>query len=388
VKRIPVSTALVVIGLCALWIALGSKIWPSSSKHDFLNLYTGGRLALEGRFHVLHDPDVQLEYERRMVPDLPQLVPFVRPVFYAIALAPMAAMPYHVAYIVWTISQVALLLACWIWAWRRFGPDALIFAALSLPAPLGIASGQDCVVMLALLVIAFELGERGHAASSGVVLALMLFKFHLVLLWPLALLVQRRWRMLGGYCATAAILTFITIALGGIADARLYIALLQNKSLDHLAPSPELMISYQGFFANLGIESKWAAGLFIAIVIAVLAVSLRNGRALFILTPVAALLIAPHVYGYDAALLLVPLLLTIFEITFKPARIAGALLATPLPFGMALADKPWSITSSASLLAFFLISAGGADGRRVPSASSSTADPAPAPPSNASPPSA
>src|SRR5580700_3225127 len=107
-KRIPVSTAAVVIGLCGLWIALGSKIWPSSSKHDFLNLYTGGRLALEGRLHALHDPDVQLEYERRLVPDLPQLVPFVRPVFYAIALAPMAAMPYRAAYMVWTISQVAL----------------------------------------------------------------------------------------------------------------------------------------------------------------------------------------------------------------------------------------------------------------------------------------
>jgi hypothetical protein len=373
-KRIPVLTAAVVIGLCTLWIALGSRIWPTSSKHDFLNLYTGGRLALEGRLDVLHDPDVQLEYERRLVPDLPQMVPFVRPVFYAVALAPIAAMPYRAAFIAWTTLQVALLLACWTWAWRRFGPDALVFAALSLPAPLGIASGQDCVVMLALLIAAFEFSDRGKAASSGAALALMLFKFHLVLLWPLALVVQRRWRMLGGYCAAAAGLLLVSLALGGIADARLYIALLQNKSLDHLAPSPELMISYQGFFANLGVESRWPVALFIAAVVVILAIALKAPRALFILTPVASLLVVPHVYGYDAALLMVPLLLTIFETTNKPARIAATLLSTPIPFGLALADKPWAIASSASLLTFFLISARGADGRLLPSASSSPGD--------------
>lgn len=341
-----------------MWIALGSKIWPTSTQHDFLNLYTGGGLALEGRLNALHNPDVQLEYERRLVPDLPQLVPFVRPVFYAVALAPMAAMPYRTAFVTWTTLQVALLLACWIWAWRRFGPDALIFAALSLPAPLGIASGQDCVMMLALLIVAFELTARDRALSAGAVLALMLFKFHLVLLWPVALIIARRWRMLAGYCTMAASLAILSLALGGWTDARLYIALLQNKSLDHLSPSPELMISYQGFFANLNINSKWAVAAFILIVIAVLAASLRDRLALFILTPVASLLIAPHVYGYDAALLMVPLLLTIFETTNKAARIAATLLATPLPFGMALADKPWSITASASLLAYFLISAG------------------------------
>ena len=315
-------------------------------------------MALEGRLHDLHDPAVQLEYERRLVPDLPQLVPFVRPVFYAVALAPMAAMPYRVAFVTWTALQVVLLLACWIWAWRRFGPDALVFAALSLPAPLGIASGQDCVLMLALLVVAFELKERGRAASGGVVLALMLFKFHLVLLWPVALIVQRRWRMFMGYCTAAAALLLISLALGGIADARLYLALLQNKSLDHLAPSPELMISYQGFFANLGVESQWPVALFIAGVVTVFVIAVwpRDWRPLFILTPLASLLIAPHIYGYDAALLMVPLLLTIFETTNKPARIAATLLSTPVPFGMALADKPWAIASSASLLTFFLVS--------------------------------
>jgi hypothetical protein len=190
----------------------------------------------------------------------------------------------------------------------------------------------------------------------------MLGKVHLVLLWPVALAVQKRWRMLAGFCATAAVLGIASLALGGIADARLYIALLQGKSLnlDTVSPSPERMIGYGGLFANLGIESTWAAALFIAAVVAVLLIAIRHGawRALFVLTPVASVLIVPHVYGYDATVLLVPLLLTIFETAFKPARIAAALLSTPVPFGMALAGKPWAIASSASLLTFFLLSTG------------------------------
>jgi len=377
-KRIPVSTILIIIGLCALWVALGSRIWPTSMKHDFLNFYSGGGLALEGRLHVLHDPAVQLEYQRRLVPNLPQLVPFLRPVFYAVAMVPFAALPLRASFVLWTALQIALLFGCWTWAWRRFGPDALVFAAFSLPAALGIASGQDCALMLALLIVSFELGERGKPASAGVALALMLGKVHVVLLWPLALAVQKRWRMLAGFCATGVVLGIVSLALGGIEDARLYLALLQSKSLDlgTVSPSPERMISYGGLFANLGIESKWAAALFIAALTAVLLIAVRRGtwRALFVLTPVASLMIVPHVYGYDATLLLVPLLLTIFETTFKPARIAAALLATPLPFGMALAGKPWAIASSASLLTFFLLSTGGADGRLLPSASSSPAD--------------
>ena len=113
--RIPVSTAAVVLALCGLWVTLGSRTLSIARRHDFLNLYTGGSLALSGDFKDLHDVDVQLARERKFVPDLPQLVPFVRPIFYALALAPIAALPYNTAFIVWITLQSALLIACWIW---------------------------------------------------------------------------------------------------------------------------------------------------------------------------------------------------------------------------------------------------------------------------------
>jgi hypothetical protein len=339
------------------WIAVGSKILPAARKGDFLNLYTGAKFAHDGRFATLHDPDVQLARERELVPSLGALVPFVRPAFYALLLAPLAALPYGAAFYAWLIAQISLLMGCWTWGWRRFGPDALVFAALALPAPLGIASGQDCVLMLVCLIAAFEFAEHDRPAAAGVALALMLFKFHLVLLWPIALLLQRRWRMLAGYAAMAAAEVLTCVALGGWGGILSYGALLRNKSIDYLSPSPELMISQQGLLANLGIESPAAA---IALTAAVLLVFLWSVRGaplwrLFTITAVASEFVVPHVYGYDATLLLLPLWLTIFHSTRPASRIAAVLLASPIPFGFSLAGKPWAAVSSISMLLFFVL---------------------------------
>ncbi|MEO7142590.1 MAG: glycosyltransferase family 87 protein [Bryobacteraceae bacterium] len=347
----------VVVALAGLWIALGTLILPAARSHDFLNLYTGASLALDGQFADLHDPAAQLERERRYVPGLEAVVPFVRPAFYALMLAPMALLPFPVAFVVWIGGQIALLAACCFWAWRRFGPEASVFTSFFLPAPLGIASGQDCVVLLALLILSYELAERGRPAASGAAMAMMLIKFHLILLWPLALAIQRRWRMLAAFCAVAAAEVLVCLTAGGMAGIRTYLALLQNKDLSHLSPSPERMIGFEGLVANLEIHSVWGAAAIVAGVIAIFAFAVAGAPLwrTFVLAPAASLLVVPHVYGYDAALLLLPVWLTIFRSARPASRIAATLLATPIPFAFALAGKPWAVVSSASLLIFFLI---------------------------------
>ena len=357
--RVSLTVWVVVAGMCVFWGLLGSLMLPAARSHDFLNLYTGARLALEGRFAEMHEPAVQLAEERKIYPELGTLVPFVRPSFYSLVLAPLGLLPYGTAFAAWIALQTVLLLGAWAWAWRRFGGDALVFSAMFLPGPLGIASGQDCAVLLALLAGAYELERRGRDKAAGAVLALMLVKFHLVLLWPVALLVQRRWRMLAGFCAAAAVEVAACLALGGWPGAESYVRLLLNKDLDRLSPTPEFMISVQGLAANLGIEGVWFPAAFGACVCAVLVWALRGAPAwrMFVLAPLASLLVVPHVYGYDAALLLVPVWLAIFEGSWPPGRIAATLFATPVPFGFALAGKPYSVVASVSLAAFFLIQA-------------------------------
>jgi hypothetical protein len=114
------------------------------------------------------------------------------------------------------------------------------------------------------------------------------------------------------------------------------------------------MISFQGLLPNLGIDARWLSALLVSAAVLVFLWSVRAAPLwrLFALTAVASLWIVPHVYGYDASLLLLPILLTIFRSAAPASRIAATLLSTPLPFGFALAGKPWAIVSSASVAIF------------------------------------
>jgi len=356
-RRVPLFVWFVVPAFSLVWISLGSMITPGAKTQDFLNIYTGASLALDGKFATMHDVDVQLERERKFVPSTDVLRPFVRPSFYALLLAPLALIPFATAFWVWIAVQSALLIGCWAWGFRRFGANALVFAAFSLPGPLGVASGQDCVILLALFILAFELTDRGKPAAGGAVLALMLIKFHLILLWPVALVLQKRWKMLAGFCAMASGEACVSLALGGTAGVRTYIALLRNRNLDRLSPSKELMICFQGLTENLGIQSPVAIGAIIGTILLIFVFAVYKAALwrMFAVTAVASILVAPHVYGYDATLLLLPFLLTIFNSQLAGAKIWATLLCTPLPFGFALAGKPYAIVASASLVVFLVL---------------------------------
>ncbi|MDP8979748.1 MAG: DUF2029 domain-containing protein [Acidobacteriota bacterium] len=353
-RRLPLQTVVTVLVCCALWIALGSQIVGGARKHDFLHLYAGASFALEGRFADLQKPDILFAREREFVPSLDAWLPFVRPHFYALVLAPLALMPYVTAFWVWVGLQSALLVGCWYWAYRRWGPDALIFGALYLPTALGIASGQDCVMMLAILIGAYVLAERERDLPAGAVLALGMIKFHLFLLWPVIFLVQRRWRMLAGFAAVVAGEIGLSLLLAGPSGIANYIALLRRKDLEHLNPSPERMIDVHALALNFGTESLLVRGLLVAAVVALAAWA--SWRAplwrWFAAATAGSLLIAPHVYGYDAGMLLLPVWLAIYNATDLGTRLAATALATPIPFLMTLAGKPWAAAAPIFILIF------------------------------------
>lgn len=117
------------------------------------------------------------------------------------------------------------------------------------------------------------------------------------------------------------------------------------------------MISFQGLTENLGIDSPVATGAIILAIFSIFVFAVYNAHLwkMFAVTAVASLLVVPHVYGYDATLLLLPFLLTIFYSRLPAAKIAATLLCTPLPFGFALAGKPYAIVSLASLLILLVL---------------------------------
>jgi hypothetical protein len=351
---IPLYAVLAVLAFCAFWIMLGSIVVPGARMHDFLNLYTGASLARDGNFAAMHAPEVQLEREREYAPQLPELVPFVRPPFYALLLTPLAWLPFGAAFWAWLGTQAAVLVGTWAWAFRRWGADALLFGSMYLPTALGIAHGQDCALILAVVLGVYALANRGQHFLSGLMLGVGLIKFHLFLLWPVMLLIQRRWRMLAGACAAVTVELLISLLLAGPSGMVKYVALLRMSDLRHLSPSPELMINVRSIALNLFADNIAVSGLLTAIAV-FLTVAACWGAPLWRAVAAASagsLLVAPHVYGYDAGLLLVGLWLAMFESNTPGPRILATVLITPLPMLLALAGAPWSAAAPLALLAF------------------------------------
>lgn len=253
------TTILLPIAFLLFWILLASTGFEHSRRHDFLNLYTGAKLALGGQFAQLHNPVVHFHMERQLVPDLPELVPYVRPAFYALLLSPLSLLSHRTAFWVWLLMQTTVAVGCTVWAVRRLSRDAALFASLYGPLALGIAHGQDAPFMLALVIAAFVLANR-DTRWAGAVLSLGLVKFHLFALWPLLLAVQRRWRMLGWFGLGASALGVLTLLISGKSGVRLYLELLLRSDIPRLTPSPEMNLNLTALLLNLGLDSPMTYG--------------------------------------------------------------------------------------------------------------------------------
>lgn len=341
-KGPPLATVGIVFVLVLFWTVYTSSVLPWARQHDFLSFYTGASFALEGRFGDLYDPAAQLEFQRRIVPGATDIAPYIRPNFYAAAIAPLALLPFHTAFWVWMVSHWLVLIACWIWAGRHFGWDAMIWGAMYFPTVAGISNGQDCSWLLAIVVGAYILVNRRRDAAAGLVLGLALFKFNLLLLAPLGMLAARRWRMLAGYGLAGAATGFAFLALGGLSQLPSYRALLTNPDLTWLEPNATRMINLASITANLGLPSFLTWVMAAAVAAAALLVARRAVLWRWFATVlIGSVLVNPHAYAYDGALLLLPLWLILFRGRGRALRVLSAAVAVPLPFFTMLADSPW-----------------------------------------------
>jgi hypothetical protein len=181
-------------------------------------------------------------------------------------------------------------------------------------------------------------------------------KFHLLLLVPLALLLTRRWRMLVGFCAAGAMEALLSPLLGGSGGATDYVRLLLAKDLSRLLPSPELTISLQSLRYNFGLEHPAFALVLavLAVLLTILALREAPRWRFFSATMVGSALAVPHVYGYDASMLLLAVWLILFHSTSLVSRLGALALAAPIVFFCAFLGPPWSAAPSLTLL--FLLS--------------------------------
>ena len=351
-SRVPPGTLIFVVVLSIFWIVQGAVTYQRARRHDFLSFYTGATLIRQGQAEQLYDLDAQRPIQRALAPANEDVIPFIRPSYYALVLAPLSFLPFGAAFWVWVGFQAVLLLLCWAWAGRCFGWDAMIFGAIYFPTAAGIINAQDCVFLLALAIGAFLLAERKRDFWSGAVLGLGLIKFHLFFLLPLVVLIQRRFRIFAGYCLTGLVALVIFLVLGGFAGMEKYVTLI-SQPVWRSFWAPERMINIQSVAANLGADSAWAPVLLIGVVVLVTIVGAWHAELWRWLSAalLGSVLITPHAYAYDAAILLLPVWLVLFRSDNPALRIIAATLAVPLPFLSLLLGPPWTVIPALTIFA-------------------------------------
>ncbi len=344
-KRVPVTTLVIVVIFCGFWVVQGALVYFKARHHDFLSFYTGSTLVRQASIADLYDQELQLRTQQELVPTNTELIPFIRPGYYALLLAPLSLLPFGTAFWIWLGLQAAVLFVCWGWAARKFGSDALLLGAMYFPTAVGITHAQDSSFMLAIAIGAYALEERGRSFWSGVILGLGLIKFHLFVLVPVVMLFHKRYRMLSGFVATGLVAGLSFIVSAGWQGVSRYVALLSSGELKWLSPAPQLMINLRGVTSNIAGNSTLVWAMLVGLVLGLVVIAIRGAPFWRWLSAAitGSVLVAPHGYAYDAAILLLPIWMLLFVSEKRLSRVAALLLVTPLPFFTLMAGPPWSV---------------------------------------------
>ena len=335
------SVGLVVSISLVFYGTAGLMVRANALGNDFLCFYAVGTQLNAGDGARLHDHAVQKLYQAQVQPATSEVVPFPRPRYYAEVFRPLALLPEGIALSVWQFLQILGLMGTWWMLVVRYQAEILILTAFFLPLPIGIAHGQDTGWMTFLASLSVFVWQAGYGSWAGAVLALCLFKWHLILLVPVAMVLGKQWAMLRGFVVTALVTVGVDFALDGMAGWKAYVALLGQRDLDRMTPGLTQMPNLQGLFANLHIPGLWWIGLAFAVACFTLcALRLKWPQAL-LAAQACGILVVPHSFEYDFAFLLFPLA----AIVSRPGKslakwMAFFVLVPPLYFAQVF-PSPW-----------------------------------------------
>jgi hypothetical protein len=336
--------------------------------NDFAQLYTGATLAGTSD---LYSRSANLAVVEKSLGFTMESVVYTRPPFYAALLKPLALLPYRAAYAVFSLATLASLL----WFVVKFSPECSalpFFAAMSIPILTAICGGQDTPFLLAILGGSILLTRAKREVWAGLVLSLLAIKFHLFLFVPVLLLIKRRWQILGGAMTGLAVLTGVGVSVAGAASLGQYVNVLRDPWINS---SATIMPNIHGLAAVLNGGMVLELILIALVLAAFVWVARRNESYEFLLAVslLCGLLVSFHSCLADDVVLL-PVFVAVVRTCPMPfLRVATALILTPVPYFMALADAPYSAFLPVSLLIVLGLScaavSGGTKQAVVPAAS-------------------
>jgi len=314
---------LVCFGLLVVNIALLVVFWngwivgvdgrPAPS--DFLNVYSAGRLVLDGQPAAAYDWDMLNATENALIGR--EVTTYFGwhypPAFLGVA-ALLASLPYANAFIAWLAATLPLYLVT-IRAIMRERIGWLLAGAFPALLP-NLIPGQNGFLTASLIGGTLVLLER-QPLLAGVCLGLLTYKPQFGILFPLVLVAGGYWRAIASAAVTALALALGSLALFGAATwaAFFHWLPLTSQALFADAARHADWSKFQSLLALVrmlggGATLAWMLQLTLSAVTAiVLCVMWRDKRIAFALkaaaTATGVLLATPYVYLYDLTVLAV-----------------------------------------------------------------------------------
>jgi hypothetical protein len=220
---------------------------------DFPDFYCAARMLAAGHGHQLYDAGLQRQYQARYAGRVGTL--YIHPPFEAVIYLAVAWLPLRYAYLLWSLLNLTFLgvgvrlLAKEIqpWYWRPSLGVSLTF----VPTLLCFLQGQDSLLLLLLVVLAFTALRRGRGFNAGCWLGLGLFKFQLALPLALVLVVTQnrniRTGLVKGFSLAALALAGLSAAISGWSVFLIYPEfLLHLKSQPFAGIVSQAMANFRG----------------------------------------------------------------------------------------------------------------------------------------------
>jgi len=250
-----------------LWIGLATSAWLADLLQqtreglsnglgrpfgdDFVNYWSGAFLAFQGRVAEIYDFAAFHAFEQSITAQSIQYYHYSYPPVLPLLTLPLAFIPYVPALFVW-------LGATWYAFYRALkltGHAGALLRSLAVPALfINAVGGQNGAMTAALLGGGLLLVDR-RPVVAGILFGVMIYKPHLAVMLPAALLAGRRWLVVFVTGATAALLVVTSVAVYGV-DAwlryRLSIDVLRAVVLEDGTGVSHRMVSIFVFARHFG----------------------------------------------------------------------------------------------------------------------------------------
>jgi hypothetical protein len=315
---------------------------PALLTQDFRCFYAAGQMLRHSRSQ-LYDLTTQFQWQHAAAGGN-MLLPFYHVAYEALLYLPFTPFSYRTAYLLYAACNMLLLWICYVVS----PPGNSIFAGskrpalffLSFPLLLCCFVGQNALIILLAITVAYNAILNDDDRRAGFLLGLVTFKLPVILPLVFLLTIRRGRRLLTGFLVSSIPVLALSVWIAGISGTREWLRMLgaatfaadQTGELQRRFPS--VIVSFAGpvptniwlrampnltgllYFCGSGhLPARAAVALNMAVVVLVLALGVyiqrraRSEAVAFSAGLLCTLLVSPHLHIYDFSSLVLPFLL-------------------------------------------------------------------------------